>query len=679
MADAPNDNPLLGRETPIPFQAIRAEHVGPAVGALLGEAKAALDAIAAPRETRGFEDTLGALDRLGERLNRAVGVAAHLEAVATTPELREAYAAVQPEVSAFESSVAMNAELWLALKSYATTDEAKGLTGARRRFLDKTLADFRRSGADLAPDGKARLAAIEVELAQITLRFSQNVLDATNAFEIVIEDRARLAGLPESAIDEARASAEAKGKAGYRLTLQASSYFPALTYLDDGALRERLYRAYNARATAGEEDNRPLVARILELRREKATLLGYRHFADLATEDRMAKAGAAAREFVALLRRRAEPFFVRENEELAAFRREIEGDGAAEMKAWDVAYWAEKLRRARFDFDAEELRAFFPLEEVLRGAFGVLESLYGVTIEARPDVATWDPSVRAFAVREGDGRVGSVFYVDVTPRETKRDGAWMDGLITGTGDAPFHSEVFVGSFTPPVGDKPALLTHREVETTFHELGHLVHHASSRVPLLSQAGTNVARDFVELPSQLLENWCWEREALARFARHYVSGAPIPDALFAKMRAARTFRAANNMMRQLGFAELDLALHMEWTQGAGDPVAMAREILARHSPTPLPEDHAMAASFSHLFGSSVGYAAGYYSYKWAEVLEADAFSRFKNEGLFSRDVGTAFRREVLARGDSADPMDLYRAFMGRDPSLEALLSRDGLIAT
>jgi oligopeptidase A len=315
---------------------------------------------------------------------------------------------------------------------------------------------------------------------------------------------------------------------------------------------------------------------------------------------------------------------------------------------------------------------------VLRGAFDVLESLYGVTIEARADVATWDSSVLAFAVREAEGRVGSIFYVDVTPRETKRDGAWMDGLVTGVGEAPLHSEVFVGNFTPPLGDKPALLTHREVETTFHELGHLVHHASSRVQILSQAGTNVARDFVELPSQLMENWCWEREALGRFAKHYLTGAPIPDALFEKMRAARTFRAANNMMRQLGFAELDLALHMDWAPGESEPVATARAILERHSPTALPEGHAMTASFSHLFGSALGYAAGYYSYKWAEVLEADAFSRFKNEGLFSREAGTAFRREVLARGDSADPMELYRAFMGREPSLDALLSRDGLIA-
>ncbi|HVY49912.1 MAG TPA: M3 family metallopeptidase, partial [Minicystis sp.] len=414
-------------------------------------------------------------------------------------------------------------------------------------------------------------------------------------------------------------------------------------------------------------------------RREKAALLGYAHFADLATEDRMAKRGDEARAFVKMLRDRTEPFFRRENDELAAFRRELEGPGAPPLAAWDVAYYAEKLRRARFDFDEELLRPYFPFEAVLAGAFDLARSLYGLTFAPAPDAPTWHPAVRAYTLHEADGRVASYFYVDVFPRESKRDGAWMDGLVTDASSRPLHVEVLVANFTPPVGDRPALLAHREVETLFHEFGHLLHHASSKVPIRTLAGTNVARDFVELPSQIMENWCWERAALDRFARHHETGAPLPAELFERMRAARSFRAANAMMRQLGFAALDLALHMDWAPGRGDPTELAREVLAAYSPAPLGDDHALAASFSHLFGSPVGYAAGYYSYKWAEVLEADAFSRFSEAGLFDAKVGGEFRDAILARGDSEDPMELYRSFMGRAPKVDALLARDGLVAS
>ncbi|HEY4116485.1 MAG TPA: M3 family metallopeptidase, partial [Byssovorax sp.] len=596
-----DSNPLLRRELPIPFDRVEAAHVEPAVRALLDDARARRAALAHAELT--WDAVPGTFDRLTEQLDHAIGVAAHLETVATTPEIRAAYAAIQPSVSEFHSSVWRDAGIFAALKAYAATDEARALGGARRRFLDKTLDDFKRSGADLDDAGKARLSAIDVELAQVTLLFSQNVLDDTNAFELYVGDRAALAGLTESAIEAARESAASKGKPGYRLSLQAPSYVPAMTHLDDRALRERLYRAFNSRAASGPRDNHALVARILELRREKARLLGYAHFADLATADRMAKSGAEARAFVATLRARAEPFFRVENEALAAFRRELEGDAAPPLEAWDVAYYAEKLRRARYDFDEEELRPYFALDRVLEGAFDLAHALYGVTVAPWEGAPTWDPSVRAYALRERDGSISSRFYVDVFPRETKRDGAWMDGLVTSAGDAAPHCEALVGNFTPPLAGRPALLTHREVETTFHEFGHLLHHASSRVPILSLAGTNVARDFVELPSQIMENWCWERASLDRFARHHETGAPIPDALFEKMKAARTFRAANAMMRQLAFAELDLALHMEW-DGARDPTEMARDILERHSPTRLPVEHAMAASFGHLFGNPVG---------------------------------------------------------------------------
>ncbi|APR75480.1 Oligopeptidase A [Minicystis rosea] len=672
------ENPLLSLADPIPFDQIRGEHVEPAVQALLREARDRLTALAADQSPRTYASTLGALEAVTERLELAMGVISHLESVATTPEIRAAYAAVQPDVSAFYSSIVLSEGVWAAIKAFAATDEARALTGAHKRFLDKTVADFRRNGADLDAAGKERLSAIDVELATLTLRYSQNVLDATNAFELVVEDRAALAGLPEQAIEAARESAAKKGVAGYRFTLQAPSYIPVLTYLDDAKIRERMYRAFSTRGTDGALDNRPLVARILELRREKAKILGFSTFADLVLDDRMAKTGGAARSFIDVLRQKTERHFERENAELYAFRREIEGPSAPALHPWDVSYYAEKLRRARFDFDEEQLRPYFPLEGVLEGLFAIAERLYGVRVEPWEGAPVWNPSVRAFVVREPAGAVQAAFYVDVTPREDKRDGAWMHGIHTAIPSHGRHIEVLAANVTPPLEGRPALLSHREVETMFHEFGHLMHHAASRVPIRSLAGTSVAWDFVELPSQIMENWCWEREALDLFARHYETGATIPEEMLSRMRAARTFRAANMMMRQLGFAEVDLALHMEFAPEAhGEVLTYSRDILQRFSPAPFPADHAMIAAFTHLFASPVGYAAGYYSYKWAEVLDADAFSRFKREGLFNRTVGEAFREGILARGDSEDPMVLYRGFMGREPTIDALLARDGLL--
>jgi oligopeptidase A len=676
-----SENPLLSLGPDIPFDSIRAEHVEPGLRALLADAETRLEALVRDTRPRTFDTTLLALEQVTEQLELGLEVVEHLEGVSTTPALRAAYNAAQPAVSAFASSLTRNEGVWKALQAYAATDEARALTGARKRFLEKTLADFRRAGAELPAEGKSRLAEIDVELAKLTIRFGQNVLDSTNAFEIVVEDRARLAGLPDSAIDAARQSAAEKGLEGFRLTLQAPSYVPVMTYLDDAALRERMYRASSTRASSGEHDNRPLVRRILELRRDKARLLGYQSFADLVCEDRMAKSGSAARAFVRTLRERTEPFFARENEELYAFRREIEGEAAPPLQPWDVAYYAEKLRRARYDFDEEALRPYFPLEGVLAGVFAIAARLYGVRIEPLAGAPVWHPTVRAFTVHEPGDAGGARFYVDVFPREQKRDGAWMHGLISAVGaphDDGRHLEVLVANFSPPVGDTPSLLRHREVETLFHEFGHLMHHGASRVPIKSLAGTNVARDFVELPSQIMENWCWEREALDLFARHHQTGESLPREIFDRMRAARNFRAANAMMRQLGFAELDLAMHMDWTPEAGDVVEYARRISAPFSPAPLPAEHAMVCGFGHLFSSPIGYAAGYYSYKWAEVLEADAFSRFKAGGLFSREVGEAFRGKILARGNGDDPLDLYREFMGREPRLDALLERDGLVA-
>jgi oligopeptidase A len=453
-----------------------------------------------------------------------------------------------------------------------------------------------------------------------------------------------------------------------------------MTYLDQSAIRRRVYEAFSVRGAGGDWDNRPILARIVELRGERAALLGYANFADLVLEDRMAHTGDRALAFLEDLKGKTERRFHEENRELFEFRRRLEGPLAPELEPWDVAYYAEKQRGALYDFDDEALRPYFPMERVVGGLFELAHRLYGIRVEEEWGVPAWDAGVHYYNVRDEDGVFLGSFYADWHPRENKRGGAWMDGLITGgpgaDGFRP-HLGLICGNLTPPVGGKPALLTHREVETIFHEFGHLLHHLLSRVEIRSLAGTNVAWDFVELPSQIMENWCWEREALDLFARHYETGAAIPDDLFQKMKRARTFRAANAQMRQVGFGFVDLLLHVRYEAGRdGDAVAYTRRLLQEFSPAPLPVEHAMIAAFTHLFAAPVGYGAGYYSYKWAEVLEADAFTRFRDGGIFSRETGGAFRREILSRGDSEDPAELYRRFMGRDPDPNALLVRSGL---
>jgi len=674
-------NPLLSISLRIPFDEVRAEHVEPAIQDLLAESQKNVDALAGAATPRTFENTLIELEKSTEKLDYALGVVRHLESVATSPELRAAWNVVEPKASAFYSQIPLNAGLWKQLQAYASTDEAKALKGTRRRFLTKSLDSFRRHGAELDDAGKKRLAEIDVELTRVTTKFSENVLDSTNAFDLIVTDEAKLAGLPESALAAARQNAESKGAAGWRFTLQAPSYIPVMTYLDDRSIREQMYRAYSLRATEPERDNRPLVARILELRKEKATLLGFADFADLVLHDRMAHSGERAMRFTEDMRAKTEPFFAKENAALQEFAGK-QGFGGETLEPWDIGYWSEKERRGLYDFDEEELRPYFPAERVVPGMFAIVERLYGIKVTKKEGMPVWHADVICYEVADRDGLVLGTFYADWFPRETKRDGAWMEAFITGV-DAPGRFEPHVGcvcgNLTPPVGDKPALLTHREVETIFHEFGHLLHHVLSRVEVRSLAGTAVAWDFVELPSQIMENWCWEREALDLFARHYQTGEAIPEALFQKMVRAKNYRSANGQMRQLGFGFVDLKLHREYDPARdGDVITYVRDVLQPFAAARFPEKYAMIAGFTHLFGSPVGYGAGYYSYKWAEVLDADAFTRFRDEGIFSPKVGGAFREHILSRGDSEDPAELYRRFMGRDPDPDALLIRSGLVA-
>jgi oligopeptidase A len=674
-------NPLLSIQFRVPFDRIRAADVEPAVSVLLRDARSRLEALSAAGGERTFDNTMRALDLLTEPLDYAMGVVRHLESVATYPELRTVFNAVQPQVSAFYTGIPLHQGLWKGIKTYAASDDASALSGARQRYLRKTMEAFRRHGADLAPAGKKRLEELDVELTQITTKFSQNVLDSTNAFELVLTDEAELAGLPPMAVASARQSAERKGKEGWRFTIQGPDYIAVMTYLDNVAVRRRMYEAFAVRATEPERDNRALVGRILELRREKARLLGFRDFADLVLEDRMAHTGDRALGFLEDLKLKTQDRFRRENRELLEFRRSIEGPNAPEIEPWDVAYYAEKQRAALYDFDEEALRPYFSLDRVVDGLFDLVNRLYGIRVRQEPGVPAWDEQVRYYNIQDENGVFLGGFYADWYPRENKRGGAWMDSIITGgphEDEFDPHLGLICGNLTPPVGDTPALLTHREVETIFHEFGHLLHHMLSRVEIRSMAGTNVAWDFVELPSQIMENWCWERPALDLFARHFQTGEPIPEDLFQKMKRARTFRAANTQMRQLGFGFVDLLLHIRYSPDRdGDPVAYTKAIIQEFSPAPLPPQHAMIAAFTHLFGSPVGYGAGYYSYKWAEVLDADAFTRFHEEGIFSREVGAAFREHILSKGDSEDPAELYRRFMGREPDPNALLVRSGLV--
>ncbi|HEX4341426.1 MAG TPA: M3 family metallopeptidase [Polyangiaceae bacterium] len=682
MTTDSSDNPILAPGFAIPFDRITAGQVEPAVAIALEQAEARLAAIENANPVT-YETTLGALDSATELLEVAMTVVGHLEAVVSTTELRNAYNAVRPGVSGFYAGIPLRPKLFEVLSNFAATPEAAELPPSKKRFLKKTLDDFRRNGAGLDDAGKARLQAISRELAELTSRFSQNVLDATAEWELVIEDEAKLAGLPPSAIAAAKESAEKKGKAGYRFTLQAPSYMPLVTYLDDGSVRERIYRAYNARASSGPLDNGPLLGKIVELRSEQAKILGYGNFADLVLEDRMAQKGERARAFVADLTQRSEKAFAKETEELAKFRRSLPGDDGKPMEPWDVAYYSEKQRRALYDFDEEELRPYFPLDRAVEGLFETAQRLYGLRIEPNKKLPVWHADVTGYDIKDEDGTFLASFYADFFPREEKRGGAWMNAFRTGVSSNELHTPhlgLICANVTTPLGDKPALLTHQEVTTLFHEFGHLLHHCLSRVDVRSLAGTNVAWDFVELPSQIMENWCWERAALDTFARHHETGETIPDALFTKMMRARKYREASGMMRQLGFAAMDLALHVDYEPARdGAVIGYARRVMQPYAPAPFKDDYAMIAGFTHLFSSAVGYAAGYYSYKWAEVLDADAFTRFRQGGVFSRAVGNEFRRAILERGDSDDPATLYRSFMHREPSLDALLERAGLAIT
>ncbi len=684
--------PFLDNAFHIRWSQLTPEHIVPDITAALAAAGEQIDALTKSPEPAGgltFENTLLALESATETLGTPWGLVAHLDSVCNSDALRAAQNEMLPKVSEFFSRIPLNAALWDRIKKYSNTEEAKNLTGTRRRYLEETIADFESSGADLPDDQKTQLMEVESELALKTQKFSENVLDSTNAWELVIDDATRLAGLPESAVAAALESARTKDLATdaapkWRFTLQAPSCFPVLEHADDDTLRKQIWEGTCEVGHGGDHDNTALVWEILTLRQAKAELLGKAQFADQALARRMAKNGATALGFVEDLYARSKPFFDRETGELQDYKAGQTGGQSAPMEPWEIAYWAEKKRKEQYAFDDEELRPYFPIDRVIGGMFDIAAEVFGIAIEEKPDAAeVWHKDVKFYEIHDATSgaHLGS-FYADWFPRESKRAGAWMNHLRTGSpqpsGPRSPHLGLMCGNMTPPVGGEVALLKHDEVETVFHEFGHLLHHLLGEVEIKSLNGTNVAWDFVELPSQIMENFCWARVSLDRFARHHETGEPIPEALFDKMLAARNFRSASAMMRQLALAKLDLELHINVARDGGEDARdldkVCKELLAGYTMPTATVPPTMARRFGHLFASPTGYAAGYYSYKWAEVLDADAFTRFLAAGVLSSEVGREFRDKILSKGNSEDP---FRDFMGRDPDAAALLERSGLL--
>ncbi|MBR5622629.1 MAG: M3 family metallopeptidase [Opitutales bacterium] len=678
------EHPFLSEDFYVDWAQLTPERILPDVEFALGRARENIERICTQSpDAVSFDATLLGFARSTRELGRAWGRVCHLESVENTPALREAYNAVLPKVTEFFSSLTLNARLWEKIKAAAEAVPAGTLNAVQQRFLDETLADFRENGADLPDAQKTRLAEINAKLAELTTRFGENVLDSTNAWEKYVADESLLAGIPASAKAAAAASAKAKNREGeFRFTLQAPSLVPVMQYAENDALRREVWEASNAVARDDAKfDNTPLVREILALRDEKARLLGFAHFADYTTSRRMAKSGKNARDFVENLRARVDAFFKKETEDLAAFARE-HGDAVAaetgKLAPWSVGFWSEKLRRERYDFDEECLRPYFEVNAVIAGAFAIAERLFGVRITEKTGVPAWHPEVKTYEIFDGEKMLGA-FYTDWHPRETKRAGAWMNFLATRGEGVPAHLGLICGNMSPAVDGKPALLSFDEVLTIFHEFGHLLHHVLSEVEIPELAGTNVAWDFVELPSQIMENWCKHAESLNVFAKHFETGEPLPQELLEKLLRAQNFRAASACVRQLSFGKMDLDFHVETGKYRDcDLESYWNETLADYLvPTAFPQV-SMARKFLHLFSESTGYAAGYYSYKWAEMLEADCFTRFLNEGILNPQTGREFRDKILARGNAAPAETLFRDFMGREPDPAALLKREGLIS-
>jgi oligopeptidase A len=695
-------HPFLSTDFLPKWSTFTAEAIEPSIRHALEEAQQNIETIASQDPAKAtYESSFLALEKATESLSRGWGRLQHLDSVSDNPAQREAINILLPDVTDFYSSLSLNPRLFNVLNAVAESDAVNFLTEIQQRHIKETIADFIESGAALPEEEKTRITVIDSKLSKLTKKYSENVLDATNAWELIITDESKLDGLPDSAKAAAAANARSKNIAtpAWRITLQAPSMSPIMQHAHDEELRKTVWEASTKVGSEAPYDNSELVWKILELRKQKAEILGHTNFADLTLQRRMARNGDTALKFVESIHAKIRDAFLADSKQLSEYKAAKTSTAPEQLEPWEISYWAERQRKEFYDIDDEDLRPYFPVSGVMEGMFGIATKIFGITItqgdtvdldsiknqkstiinrQSRPQVDTWHPEVTFYEIHDSKTQkhLGS-FYADWHPRETKRGGAWMNSLHTGELDEP-HLGLIIGNMSPPVDDTPALLTHREVETIFHEFGHLLHGLLSNVPVKSLSGTNVAWDFVELPSQIMENFCWERESLDLFARHYQTGGPIPEALFQKMLAAKNYMSATVFMRQLALGKLDLELHYHPEKYLGrDLQEVDREILADYRASFTTQAPSMALRFNHLFSSPTGYAAGYYSYKWAEVLDADAFSRFKKEGILNPTTGMAFRENILSKGNSAPPEVLYENFMSRPADPEALLVRAGVV--
>jgi oligopeptidase A len=676
------DNPLLDFSGLPRYSDIRPEHVAPAIARLLEDARTTVRAAEDAEPT--WDALVAPLDDANERLARAWGCVAHLHAVADAPALREAYNASLPEVTGYWTALWQNERLYARYRALAASRGFAALSVSRRRVVENALRDFRLAGAALAPEAKRRFAEIQKELASLAAKFSENLLDATNAFALFVEDDARLAGIPADAREAAREAAQKEGRAGWKFTLHMPSYLAVMQHAEDRALRQEMYRASATRASEfgpPELDNTPLLGRILALRREAARLLGYANHAEVSLVPKMARSPQEVIAFLRALARRARPFAEREAQELREFARERLG--IAQLEAWDVAFASERLRQARHAFSDEEVKQYFALPKVMEGLFRLAGTVFGIEIvEAR--APTWHEEVRFYELRERSGEPVGYLYTDLHARETKRGGAWMDEAIARRrrrdGALQLPVAILACNFARGVGGRPALLSHEDVLTLLHEFGHCLHHLLTRAEELGVSGlAGVEWDAVEFPSQFMENFGWEWEVLRELGAHVESGEPLPRALFERLRAAKNFQAGLAMLRQVEYALYDMRLHAEYDPaadaGGAGVLRLLEEVREEVAVLRPPAWNRFPASFSHIFAG--GYAAGYYGYKWAEVLSADAWSVFEERGALDREAGARFRDEILAVGGSRPAAESFRAFRGRDPDPEALLRQSGLV--